>query len=82
MTYHFVLPEFNIAFIYVSDDMQWGLEKIATRKGGNKNVFFLGKTIKLKKIRFLCKNPLIHLLYFLHPYEYNMNLKHILKENL
>ena len=31
-----------MAFVYVSDDMQWGLDKIATKRGGSKNVFFLG----------------------------------------
>ena len=26
-----LLKEFNVAFVFVSDDMQWGLEKIATK---------------------------------------------------
>ena len=33
--------EFNVAFVYVSDDMQWGLDKIASKKGGNKVSLFL-----------------------------------------
>ena len=28
--------EFNVAFVDVSDGIQWGFDKIATKKGGNK----------------------------------------------
>lgn len=34
--------KYNLAFVFVSDDMKWAKEKIGQKKGGQKNVFYLG----------------------------------------
>ena len=37
----FPSKKYNLAFIYVSDDIKWGKDKIASKKG-SKNLFFVG----------------------------------------
>ena len=37
----FPSKKYNLAFIYVSDDPDWGKERIATKKG-SKNLYFVG----------------------------------------
>ena len=38
----FPSKKYNLAFIYVSDDLEWGRINIGAKKGG-KNVFFIGE---------------------------------------
>ena len=38
----FPSKKYNLAFIYVSDDLEWGRANIGAKKGG-KNVFFIGE---------------------------------------
>ncbi len=39
----FSKKKFNLAFIYVSDDLNWGRKRIGATKGGSKNVFFISE---------------------------------------
>ena len=44
----FPAKKYNLAFIYISDDIQWGKERIATKKAGSKNLFFIGDPTDVK----------------------------------
>ena len=38
----FSKKKFNLAFIYVSDDLEWGKQNLGTKKGG-KDIFFVSE---------------------------------------
>ena len=38
----FPKKKYNLAFVYVSDDMEWGRQSIGSKKGG-KGIFFIGE---------------------------------------
>ena len=43
----FPKKKYNLAFVYVSDEMEWGRQTIGSKKGG-KGIFFIGEESEVK----------------------------------